>query len=114
MYKRQAYALVSPSIPEVPLEEVVKRPVSEWKELMKNDFEPSVFKKYPEICKIKEELYANGALYASMSGSGSSVYAPVSYTHLTIFRITPTPKSINSIGQYVSAKLSSTPGKASG
>jgi len=59
----------------VPLEEVVKRPVSEWKELMKNDFEPSVFKKYPEICKIKEELYANGALYASMSGSGSSVYA---------------------------------------
>lgn len=72
---REAYALVSPSIPEVPLEEVVKRPVSEWKELMKNDFEPSVFKKYTEICKIKEELYANGALYASMSGSGSSVYA---------------------------------------
>ena len=72
---KDAYAMVSPRQPETPLKEIIKQPVSKWKELMKNDFEPSVFKKYPEICNIKEKLYEKGAVYASMSGSGSSVYA---------------------------------------
>ena len=71
---KDAYAMVSPREPELSLKEIVKKPISEWKELMKNDFEPSVFKKYPQICKIKEQLYHSGALYASMSGSGSSVF----------------------------------------
>lgn len=71
---KDAYATISPAAPKISLKEIIKKPVSEWKELMKNDFEPSVFKKYPEICTIKEQLYAKGALYASMSGSGSSVY----------------------------------------
>ncbi len=71
---KDAYAMVSPREPEFSLREIVKKPISEWKELMKNDFEPSVFKKYPQICKIKEQLYDSGALYASMSGSGSSVF----------------------------------------
>lgn len=71
---KDAYAMVSPKQPNLSLKEIVKKPVSEWKELMKNDFEPSVFKKYPEICKIKEQLYELGAVYASMSGSGSSVF----------------------------------------
>ena len=71
---KDAYAMVTPMQPEISLKEIVKKPVSEWKEWMKNDFEPSVFKKYPEICRIKEELYELGAVYASMSGSGSSVY----------------------------------------
>lgn len=71
---RQAYSLVHPSIPGISLTEIIKRPVPEWKELMKNDFEESVFSRYPVIGEIKDTLYARGALYASMSGSGSSVY----------------------------------------
>lgn len=72
---KDAYTMISPKQPEVSLKEIVEKPISEWKELMKNDFEPSVFKKYPEICNIKQQLYDFGAIYASMSGSGSSVYA---------------------------------------
>lgn len=71
---KDAYAMVSPALPEVSLKEIVKMPVSEWKNAMKNDFESSVFKKYPEIGAIKQQLYDLGAVYASMSGSGSSVF----------------------------------------
>lgn len=71
---KEAYSLISPVPPEIPLGEIIQKPVSEWKGLLKNDFEPPIFKKYPEICRIKEQLYAKGAVYASMSGSGSSVY----------------------------------------
>ena len=49
-------------------------PVEEWKEYIVNDFEESVFPQFPEIGEIKEEMYRQGAVYASMSGSGSSVY----------------------------------------
>ena len=48
--------------------------LSNWKKLISNDFEKVVFSKYPEIKKIKEQLYSEGALYASMTGSGSAVY----------------------------------------
>ena len=71
---KEAYAMITPRKPELSLKEIVKKPITEWKELMKNDFEPSVFEKYPQICRIKQQLYERGALYASMSGSGSSVY----------------------------------------
>ena len=71
---REAYAMITPHKPALSLKEIVKKPLSEWKDLMKNDFEAPVFKKYPEICSIKQQLYDLGAVYASMSGSGSSVY----------------------------------------
>lgn len=71
---KEAYAMITPRQPELPLKEIIRRPPEEWRELLKNDFEPPVFKKFPEICKIKEQLYAMGAVYASMSGSGSSVF----------------------------------------
>jgi len=48
--------------------------IENWKHVIKNDFEPIIFKKYPEIEKIKLMLYSSGAIYASLSGSGSSVY----------------------------------------
>ena len=48
--------------------------MSEWKQHLKNDFEEIVFKHHPEIKNIKEQLYQQGAVYASMSGSGSTVY----------------------------------------
>ena len=58
----------------MPLKEIVKRPVEKWKEWMMNDFEESVFPQFPAIREIKEDLYKQGAIYASMTGSGSSVF----------------------------------------
>lgn len=72
---KDAFALINPTYPEVSLKEIIKKPVSEWKDLMVNDFEKSIFEKHPDIEQIKLKLYALGAVYASMSGSGSSVYA---------------------------------------
>lgn len=56
------------------LKELIKLPVAEWKGRIKNDFEKSVISKYPLIGKVKQALYEAGALYASMSGSGASVF----------------------------------------
>lgn len=71
---RDAFAEIKPVRPAVSLKEIVKQPIETWKSSMKNDFEDSVFKKFPEIAAIKNELYDLGAVYAAMSGSGSSVY----------------------------------------
>lgn len=70
----EAYSLIIPEVPEFSLGELIKEPISEWKSLIKNDFEKSVFTKYPVIETIKNNLYDMGAMYASMSGSGSAVY----------------------------------------
>ena len=71
---RNAFAEIKPVRPAVSLKEVVKQPIETWKSSMKNDFEDSVFKKFPEIAAIKDELYDLGAVYAAMSSSVSSVY----------------------------------------
>ncbi len=71
---KDAYSLVTPSQPMVSLADILPRPVNMWASSMKNDFERSIFDKYPATAHIKEELYRMGALYASMSGSGSSFY----------------------------------------
>lgn len=71
---KDAYALVTPAKPEVSLPELLAQPLETWKNTVVNDFEKSVFMKYPEIACIKDKLYDLGAVYASMSGSGSSVY----------------------------------------
>jgi len=70
----EAYSLVRPARPETPLKDVLSNPVTTWKNTVVNDFEISVFERYPRIKTIKEQMYLNGAVYASMSGSGSSVY----------------------------------------
>jgi 4-diphosphocytidyl-2-C-methyl-D-erythritol kinase len=70
----EAYSLIVPGKPEISLSELIKKPIAEWKGVIKNDFEKSVFSKYPEIETIKNNLYEMGAVYSSMSGSGSSVY----------------------------------------
>ena len=70
----EAYAGVTPHKPETALADAVMRPVSEWKDYVFNDFEPSVFAKYPLLGEIKQKLYALGAEYAAMTGSGSTVY----------------------------------------
>lgn len=71
---RDAFSQIKPTRPSVSLKEIVKQPIENWKDSMKNDFEESVFLKFPEVAAIKDELYDLGAVYAAMSGSGSSVY----------------------------------------
>lgn len=62
------------SAPPCPIEDLVYRPIQEWKNCLHNDFETSLFPLYPAIAEIKNRLYDCGAVYASMSGSGSAVY----------------------------------------
>jgi 4-diphosphocytidyl-2-C-methyl-D-erythritol kinase len=71
---QDAYAGVIPAIPPLQLKELIKEPLSRWEELIENDFEKSVFKRYPQLVSLKRELYSSGASYASLSGSGSSLY----------------------------------------
>ncbi|MDR3227245.1 MAG: 4-(cytidine 5'-diphospho)-2-C-methyl-D-erythritol kinase [Prevotellaceae bacterium] len=70
----QAYANITPKQPTLRIADIVSKPIEEWKYFLKNDFETTVFSQYPEIKRIKENLYSRGAIYASMSGTGSSVY----------------------------------------
>lgn len=70
----EAYKGVIPAQPNFDLRQIGSLSVSQWKDTIFNHFEMSIFQKYPEIKEIKEELYRAGALYASMSGSGSAVY----------------------------------------
>lgn len=70
-----AYRGIRPHLPEKPLMEILRQPVSTWKEELKNDFEESVFAQFPALASLKERLYENGAVYAAMSGSGSALFA---------------------------------------
>ena len=56
------------------LEEIIELPINEWKNKLQNDFEDSIFTQYSSLKDIKNYLYDEGAIYASMSGSGSVVY----------------------------------------
>lgn len=72
---KDAYGGIRPHLPEVPLREVLAKPVEQWDGILVNDFEETVFVKYPELAAIKRSLYDSGAVYASMSGSGSALFA---------------------------------------
>lgn len=82
----EAYQNVFPQSSVSDLRHAIQLPIQEWKYHIINDFEIGIFEKYPAIQNIKSILYEEGALYASMSGSGSSVYgifeAPVNLDHL--------------------------------
>ena len=71
----QAYGGIVPKIPEVSLREALAMPVSQWNGVLVNDFETTVFDKHPALAAIKRSLYDSGAVYASMSGSGSALFA---------------------------------------
>ena len=70
----QAYADIIPFQPEKSVKEIISQPIENWKSILKNDFEKNVFKKFPEVGEVKDKMYGLGAVYASMSGSGSAVY----------------------------------------
>jgi 4-diphosphocytidyl-2-C-methyl-D-erythritol kinase len=70
----EAYKHVPVIKPGESIRDILKSSPFEWRNRLVNDFEDSVFQRYPEILQIKEKLYDEGAVYASMSGSGSAVY----------------------------------------
>lgn len=70
----EAYAGIQPALADTELKTVLLQNVEDWQTGVKNDFEPQIFAKYPEIESIKTKLYEQGALYASMTGSGSTVF----------------------------------------
>ncbi len=69
-----AFSSIIPAEPAESIEQIIKLPPVQWKNSLKNDFEAPVFKRFPELAAIKQSLYDHGASYASMSGSGSSLY----------------------------------------
>lgn len=70
-----AYKAIKPYRQSVSIHEIIAEPIETWKDYLINDFEKPVFKMFPEIASIKQKLYDLGAIYASMSGSGSAVFA---------------------------------------
>lgn len=69
-----AFSQVQPGQPVRPLKEIIQQPISTWTAELVNDFEEPVLRQYPELLPVKERLYSQGALYASLTGSGSSFF----------------------------------------
>lgn len=71
----EAYSNVKPSVPAKAIRDIIENShIQTWHDQLKNDFEDSIFQKYPQLNELKKEFYQRGALYASMSGSGSAVF----------------------------------------
>jgi 4-diphosphocytidyl-2-C-methyl-D-erythritol kinase len=71
---KEAFTLITPRKPVFDLRTIQELPVSQWRDVISNDFEAPVFAQHPGMADIKRELYAQGAIYASMTGSGSAIY----------------------------------------
>ncbi len=69
-----AFSNITPTLPSKSIKEIIQHPISSWKDELKNNFEVPVFAAHPAIKNIKEALYTQGAIYAAMSGSGSTVF----------------------------------------
>jgi 4-diphosphocytidyl-2-C-methyl-D-erythritol kinase len=70
----EAYARIVPQAPKMPLRAALAQPIGTWRDTVSNDFETALTPTYPVLADIKQQLYAAGATYASLSGSGSAVY----------------------------------------
>lgn len=71
---QQAFSGITPRVPEQKISDIIESPAETWKDHLVNDFEYTVFEQFPELRQIKETLYHHGAIYASLTGSGSVVY----------------------------------------
>jgi len=69
-----AFSKINPHLPSKHIKDIIAQPIDTWKNKLVNDFEGPVFSEYPQVKEIKENLYKQEAVYASMSGSGSTVY----------------------------------------
>ncbi len=70
----KAFQMITPRKAPFDLKHLPQTPIKDWKDLISNDFETPVFNEHPTLQDIKSQLYNQGALYASMSGSGSAIY----------------------------------------
>jgi len=80
---KEAFSTITPTEPKKSIRQIIEQPIEIWKEELINDFEAPVFKLYPAIKEIKEQLYAAGSVYASMTGSGSTVFGIFKRDHPT-------------------------------
>jgi 4-diphosphocytidyl-2-C-methyl-D-erythritol kinase len=71
---RQAFSQIKPSPTYISIKQLIREPIPTWKKELKNNFEIPVFRQFPILGAIKQKLYEAGALYASMSGSGSTIF----------------------------------------
>ena len=71
---REAFSNIKPATPATSLLDIIASPIHRWKDHLSNDFEAGVFQLHPELAKIKQALYNSGTIYASMTGSGSTVF----------------------------------------
>ena len=85
----KAYSLIHPQKPQHCAADIINEPVENWKETLHNDFEQGVFSLFPQIGRIKAQLYDLGATYAAMSGSGSAVFG--------LFRQAQSPNTLHTI-----------------
>lgn len=69
-----AFSGIQPKSSPIDLRTIATLPIQDWKELIRNDFEPTIFKSNSEMASIKNQLYTAGAIYAAMSGSGSTIF----------------------------------------
>jgi len=93
----EMFSRVHPEIAEMPLTEIMKLPVGSWPGLLSNDFEKVVFTVYPRLVKIKQALMGKGALFASMTGTGSALYG--------IFERKPETAGLEKLGNVFSYQL---------
>lgn len=92
----EAFASIRPAENSYDLRDALMKPIEEWRYSIKNDFEEYAFRRYPDLAEIKEQLYRQGACYASMTGSGSAIYG--------IFPDKPVWKGLNRY-EHFTAKL---------
>lgn len=71
---REAYAQITPRMPDRCCRDIVRQPITTWRDQLTNDFEGPIFGRHPLLADIKQRLYDMGALYAQMSGSGSAIF----------------------------------------
>jgi 4-diphosphocytidyl-2-C-methyl-D-erythritol kinase len=71
---KNAFTGLTPKAPAKSIKEIIERPVETWKDELRNDFEQTIFLAHPTLRKMKEELYNQGAVYASMTGTGSTLF----------------------------------------
>lgn len=69
-----AYSWITPKTPKYQLSDIIQQPIEKWQDLLINDFEEVIFERFPILKQTKMELYKKGAIYAAMSGSGSSIF----------------------------------------
>ncbi len=84
---KEVFQKITPAIPKKEIKDIILQPIETWKDELVNDFEKVVFPQYKEIQKIKEELYKSNAIYASMTGTGSTVFGIFNRDEEIIFPI---------------------------